>query len=231
VIQTVEPSKIYEFIVGDFEDAWDSLASITSAKCRGNFMFARQAMVLLEWAARLASTDGSGAALPALSDELYRTEPRYFTQLSSGAPGPKEFQLPSITSSNPERQLIWALFDLIRHGQAHQYQQIPVELIDGKVFWISLSGPVFGLQIATSQLRRREHLGYKEDEVGNIWLLVRPDLIFLDLKLAVERSNLLGRGLIFKSLVRPRPSQSEYQFDSAALKTALASAGHPINQI
>jgi len=231
VIQNVEPSQIYEFMVRDFADAWDALAGVPSARNRGNFMFARQAMVLLEWAARLAASDTTGGAISAFSDELHRIEPRYFTQLPGGAPQPKEFQLPSVTTANPERQLIWALFDLIRNGQAHQYQQIPVELLDGKVFWIALSGAASGFQLATAQSRRKEHLGYKDDPSGNVWLLVRTDLMFLDLKDAVERSSLLGRGLSFAHLVRAGPGRSDYQFDSAALKAALATAGHPVTPI
>jgi len=42
------------FLVGDFEAAWDSLASNDGPTHRGNFMFAMQAMVLLELACRCA---------------------------------------------------------------------------------------------------------------------------------------------------------------------------------
>ncbi|MFQ5695962.1 MAG: hypothetical protein ACE5HB_08230, partial [Terriglobia bacterium] len=219
-----------EFMVRDFEDTWDALAGVPSARNRGNFMFARQAMVLLEWAARLAATDTTGGALSAFSTELHRIEPRYFTTLPCDAPSPNEFRLPSVTTANQERQLIWTLFDLVRHGQAHQYQQIPVELLDGNVFWIALSGAASGFQLATAQSRRKEHLGYKHDPSGNVWLLVRTDLIFLDLKNAVEQSNLLGRRLSFRYLERPRRS-SHYQCDSKALKAALSKAGHPVNPI
>lgn len=212
----------------DFEDAWNALAGVASAKNRGNFMFARQAMVLLEWAARLAASDVSGVALSDFSAELNLIEPKYFTQLPGGAPRPRDFHLPSVTPANSERQLIWALFDLVRHGQAHQYQQIPVELLDGKVFWIALSGAVSGFQLSTAHSRRNEHLGYKEDSSGNVWLLVRPDVIFLDLKTAVERSSLLGRGLSFDYLRRGGPGGSNYRFDSSALKSVLASSGHPV---
>lgn len=231
MVQNLSPSQIYEFIVRDFEDTWDALTSVQSARNRGNFMFARQAMVLLEWAARLAASDKSGATLSTLSAELHKIEPRYFTQLPGGAPTPKEFGLPSVSAANPERQLLWALFDLIRNGQAHQYQQIPVSLQDGKVFWVALSGAAYGFQLATAQSRRTEHLGYKDDASGNVLLLVRTDLVFLDLKDAIERSHLLSRGLSFVHLVRPGPGRANYQFDSPALKAALAAAGHPVNPI
>jgi hypothetical protein len=228
MIDNLEPSTIFQFIVGDFEDAWDAIAGVASVRNRGNFMFARQAMVLLEWAARLAASDVSGVAISDFSSELNKIEPKYFTQLPGGAPRPKDFQLPFVTPANSERQLLWALFDLIRHGQAHQYQQIPVELSDGKVFWIALSGAVSGFELSTAHSRRNEHLGYKEDRSGNVWLLVRPDVIFLDLKTAVERSSLLGRGLSFDYLRRGGPGASNYQFDSSALKSVLTSSGHPV---
>ena len=67
MIQNIAPSTIYEFIVRDFEAAWDALANLASAKNRENFMFARQVMVLLEWAARLVASDTSGAALSGFS--------------------------------------------------------------------------------------------------------------------------------------------------------------------
>jgi hypothetical protein len=234
MIQNLDPSTIFNFIVKDFEDAWDALAGVASAQNRGNFMFARQAMVLLEWAARLAASDKNGIALSDFSAKLYDIEPRYFTELPGG-PAPQknkmEFKLPSMPSPNPARQLIRALFDLIRHGQAHQYQQIPVELSDGKVFWIRLSGPTYRFQLSTAESRRTVHLGYTEDQSGNIWLLVRPDLFFLDLKSAVERSNLLGRELSFVYLRRGGTNGSAYQFDSSSLKSALETKGHPVISI
>ena len=40
--------------------------------------------------------------------------------------------------------LLAALSDLIRHGLAHQYQQIVVHLNDEKHFYISLTGATYG---------------------------------------------------------------------------------------
>ena len=157
----------------------------------------------------------------------HKIEHRYFTKLPCDAPSPRDFGLPSMTTVNPERQLIWMLFDLVRHGQAHQYQQIPVKLLDGKVFGIALSGAASGLELATAESRRKEHLGYKQDLSGDVWLLIRTDLIFLDVKNSVEKAALLRRGLSFSYLKRPR-DPSHYQCDSVALH-ALAAAGHPAN--
>jgi len=79
--QNLDAGTLYEFIVGDFECAWNCLAANPDVENRGNFMFARQAMTLLEWAARLCASDLSGAALTSLSQALIQIEPLYFTEL------------------------------------------------------------------------------------------------------------------------------------------------------
>lgn len=53
MVDILPPETLYRFIVADFEGAWNALASYSTPCGRGNFMFARQAMSLLEWAARL----------------------------------------------------------------------------------------------------------------------------------------------------------------------------------
>jgi hypothetical protein len=92
--QNLPPEKIYEFIVVDFEDAWNSVAWNPSARGRGNFMFARQAMMLLEFASRLAFTDSLGNALYYLSHVLFTIEPKYFTQLPGNCADFDEFDFP-----------------------------------------------------------------------------------------------------------------------------------------
>jgi hypothetical protein len=54
-----------------------------------------------------------------------------------------EFILPYIGSTSGD-SLLTALFDLIRHGLVHQYQQIVVHLNDEKHFYISLTGATYG---------------------------------------------------------------------------------------
>jgi len=44
-----------------------------------------------------------------------------------------EFILPHLGNTTGDL-LLWSLFDLIRHGLTHQYQQIIVTLIDNKSF-------------------------------------------------------------------------------------------------
>ncbi|MFC1861536.1 hypothetical protein ACFLYL_04630 [Chloroflexota bacterium] len=180
--QNLSPQAIYEYIVNDFVDGWNSVVWNPSARYRGGFMFARQATILLEFAARLCSCDSSGTAVKDLSAALYSTEPKYFTPLPGICPDSKEFDLPYKKSRGNE--LLYAIFDLIRNGQAHQYQQILVNLTDGLDWGITLYGADLGkhLQIVSASPRPNEHLGYQRDQNRDIWLVVRPDVLFLDLK-------------------------------------------------
>jgi hypothetical protein len=54
-------AEIFDFITGDFRSAWNGLAEVPEAVAghRGNFMFALQAMISLEWVCRLCSNDAN----------------------------------------------------------------------------------------------------------------------------------------------------------------------------
>jgi hypothetical protein len=68
----LSPDTLFDFIVGDFESAWEALvATWEPGQHAGNFLFARQAMSLLELCARVASSDPSGVALADLESALY----------------------------------------------------------------------------------------------------------------------------------------------------------------
>jgi len=229
----LDPKTLHDFIVGDFTDAWNALAGVPGAAHRGNFMFGRQAMTLLEWAARLCKSDGSGTALTAFRAAMEKIDSRYFTPLPGACmKGGAEFALPaSPTRGHGDRQLLWAMFDLIRNGQAHQYQQINVTLTDGKEFAVGLTGASQGLFLHTSMTggRPAQHLAYELGAAGEVILHVRTDVLFLDIRQAVADANLLGRGLTFKYLERPDPRRGagNYNFDAAALQSALGAGGHP----
>jgi hypothetical protein len=70
------PENLYRMMVGDFEDTWNSVAARRRLARRGNFVFARQAMGLLEFVGRLCSTDPTGGALKRsmCSVEAHRTQ-------------------------------------------------------------------------------------------------------------------------------------------------------------
>jgi hypothetical protein len=191
MVRNLEPDEIYNFIVSDFEGAWDSIAANPNPNIgRGNFIFARQAMNLLEFAARLYGKDVKIHAK--FSSELKNIEPKYFTRLPSPCAVPKDLILPH-NGETSGRTLLWALFDLIRHGLAHQYQQIVVGLSDFKQFYISLAlGADYGRYLSVTQgLRPLKHLAYRFDSDGDLELKLYPDTLFIDIKNAIGNSALL----------------------------------------
>jgi hypothetical protein len=122
-------------------------------------MFGRQAMNLLEFACRLYEDDPTGQARIDFSKELNSIESRYFTTLPSPSTSTKEFTLPHLGNTNGDL-LLWSLFDLIRHGLAHQYQQIIVDLNDGHHHFVQLTGASLGRTLINIQAPRpNDHLG------------------------------------------------------------------------
>lgn len=198
-------------------------------------MFGRQAMNLLELAARLCDGDPTGSALTTLSTELEKIEPKYFTALPSPCPAPSDFTLPH-DGNTIGSLLLWAMFDLIRHGLAHQYQQIIVNLTDGKKFYIQLTGAGIGRSLSAVRRKRRPdaHLAYFVDSDGDVGLKVMPEILFIDFERAIKKAGLLKLQIPFNYLSRPRTpggtrrrgSGSYYNFDSTSLQSCLASAGH-----
>ena len=236
------PGEIYNAIVGDFESGWNALAAspVTTARSRGNFMFARQGMVLLEFAARLGSSGRGAAWTDALAAQLNRLEPLYFARLPGPVTDNDEFTLPSI-GPDPSHQLLWAIFDLVRNGGAHQYQQITANLQNRRAFALSILGVPYGERLGS--VRRHDyHLWLSRTRRGDLWLTFCPDTFFLDVKEAIEKSGLLTAGLKFQYLSRPRPPRGRslrvlppktplWYFDTKALRSSLVSAGlHEVRQ-
>lgn len=227
MVRDLDADEIYLFITTDFRGAWDSMAANSAAIGRGNLMFGRQAMSLLEFAARLCTNDTSGLALKSLSTQLQSIEPRYFTKM----PGPcavfSDFILPN-DGDTSGKLLLWVLFDLLRHGLAHQYQQILVKLTDGKNFYIKLTGNKAGLDLVTVQRNPRptNHLAYSLDSDADIELTVKPDILFIDFDDAINKSGLLKMGLSFPAMSRPTKKSVNYNFDLTSLEKSLATAGH-----
>lgn len=229
--QNLPTKKIFNFIVNDFEGAWNSIAINNAPIGRGNFMFAKQAMILLEVVARLCKKDPK--AFEDLSKTLGLIEPKYFTRIPGLKVNPglrnNAFKLPCI--NNKRDILLWALFDLIRNGQAHQYQQIIAELRDNKHLVICLTGPdspnrqnpPMTLDNIKNAGRDPNHLGYQFDSDGDLILLVRTDWLFLDIQEAIEKSGILKKGLSFNHLtVRSK----NYDFTTKDLQRSIDSAGH-----
>ena len=100
-IKYLPPATLYRFLTGDFEWTWNSLAENKKAingGSGGNFMFALQVMVLLEFLSRLCSTESPPySSLKAFSQELNKINPDYFKQLPGICLKPTvDFQFPSV---------------------------------------------------------------------------------------------------------------------------------------
>lgn len=216
--------EIFSFIVGDFRCAWDALAETPECTCgsRGNFMFALQATVLLEWLCRLCVSDP--AALQDFFNELQKIEPKYFTLLDDEVEVPRDFKLPG---PQPPKHLLSALYDLIRNGNAHEYQNIVVTLTDGRKWAVGLLGVkhLSSLSVVAANRSNSRHLSYFFDSVGDLMLIVHPGVLFLDLCEAAQKANLLSRGLAITPLFRPR--KSGYRFNLNQLEQSLQKGGHP----
>jgi hypothetical protein len=192
VVKNLAPSEIFKFITGDFEDSWNALASTAVARSRGNFSFGFQSMVLLEFGSRLCS---SADDYESLFGALETIEPRYFVELPEAVKKTK----PPLTSSvippglELSRQLIWWLYDIVRNGEAHQYQRFIVNLRARKKFAVQLCGPHFGRDVQSND---PNHLTHILNGNRDVLLHICPDVFFSHVKAAIEQSGLLrGRAL------------------------------------
>jgi hypothetical protein len=235
MVENLTFEKIHLFIVEDFKGAWDSVAANPDPKIgRGNFMFARQAMNLLEFASILCTGDPSDAALQTFSTELRKIEAKYFTELPGSCSLTKDFILPH-TSSSIGSSLLDALFDLVRHGLAHQYQQTIVTLTDGNHFYVSITGPDHGQYLSTFKSQRPpKHLAYTFDNDGDMNLIIYPQILFLDFEKAIDKSHVLKNNYPFPYLSRPSSRSSSkrkgpgnyYNFNILSLESSFVAGNH-----
>ena len=231
-IASLPAIEILRFIVNDFESAWEALADKPGLPGRGNFMFALQAMILLELACRVCAKDATRTKLSVLSDAMVSIEPRYFTRMPGPCGAAKEFDLPG---PNADSHLLAMLFDVVRNGKAHQYQSAIVRLADGDVD-VDITGATASHGLARAGGRRaRNHLRYKISDSGDLALYVRTDQLFLDLKKAIEDSGVIEPGIVIQDVTRPKPkppkstkTPSFYSFTLADLKASLRAGGHEI---
>jgi hypothetical protein len=235
-IRDLAPTEVYRFICNDFETAWNGVAATPDGPTRGggNFLFAAQSMILLEWICRLCAGDDTGDALADFSRSLQAVRPAYFAGLPTKIGGnASDVPLPRPPTPLPvdETPLLWLLFDVVRNGLVHQYQQIISELPDGRVY-ISVGGPTAALEHApalTIEVSRRggpgRHLKYIERGPTSVGIVLRPEWCYFDFTAAVERAELLARPLIPKGLQRPDKKHQYPNLTADAVRTALQSAG------
>ena len=99
---------------------------------------------------------------------------------------------------------------------------------DGKQFRFSLTGAEYGLSLAKvfAAGRPAQHLSASSDINGdNIpWITLRTDVLFLDLRDAVNDAKLLYRGLNLNFLAEDRIQT--FNFNATDLGSQLRTAGH-----
>jgi hypothetical protein len=190
-------------------------------------MFGFMAMNLLEFICRLCNADPSNTALLNFSVELKKIEPKYFTHLPNDPSNSllrikkNGFTLPYVDPNNKNNLLLTAIYDLIRNGVAHQYDQPIVDLLlDKKKFYVIVTGAKFGRRIDGRMSRNPLHLSCKIDTDGNIGLNVCPDILLRDFKKAVEQSKILGRNLNISRFNR------KYNTNVQTLESNLKAGGH-----
>jgi hypothetical protein len=219
-------SDVFSFMEGDFRCCWDALAGKSKAEAdnRGNFLFALQAAILLEWVARLCTNQ---TVREDFASALESIDKRYFIDL----PGPcqragRDFDFPGLPGKAPQESLLAALWDIIRNGLAHEYQDIIVNLTCGKQWGLKIKGVLPGLTLAKVDRMRGtlQHLDFEVTQAGDLVLGVHPGIFFLDICAAVRNANLLGRVTASTHFRRPLNSTT-YQYDVVQLERAFRTGG------
>jgi hypothetical protein len=129
------------------------------------------------------------------------------------------------------------LFDLIRNGLAHQYQQMLLKLTDGNHFYCTLSGVTHHRYLDIVGRSRSSHLDCKKNG-KDLAMHVDPGALFVDFDKAINKSNLLENSCScsFQYLSRPKTKSSRpksksggrvqyYNFDSKSLEKSLVKGG------
>ena len=88
-------------------------------------------------------------------------------------------------------------------------------LPDTTYFCVQLTGAQQGLGLPRGSIDRREHLSYWID-CNDLWLKVRPDVLFVDLRDAARAARLEQRGLTLTYL-----GPVAFPFTREALREAL----------
>jgi len=175
---------LFEYLCADFEKAWDSMATSELApEVGGNFLFARQAMLLVELASVVALQDRP--TFVRFSRELEVLDPVLFKRIPH-RPKKSEDKVPRIAPhGDPTGELIALLFDLVRHGQAHYGTQLVARLTDGHRLGVGISGVGRGRTLDTLRPnggRAIGHLSINEQSDGHFALWLCPGTLYLDVR-------------------------------------------------
>lgn len=181
---------VYRAFVEDFKGAWTAVEQ-GRPNGRGNFMFALLAMDFLEWCGQV--TKEHPPARTAFINTLSAADPLYYAQLPTEWPGEK----PTTVFPFPTgRELLWVVFNMVRHGLAHRYVQVDVDLTDVRLR-VQITGPDRPLYTVGSPrpsdhlvpVKCRGKLGPLDTSTTGhdvVILALHPDVLFADLRAAAD---------------------------------------------
>jgi hypothetical protein len=188
-------ASVREAFVSDFYDSWTALAAQPNATGRGNFMYAFMATNYLEWASTIAHQDPTVAQ--SFAAALAGRDRHSFMKLPAPWPQRPRNWFPFAGDVGGDR-FLWAVFDLVRNGLAHRYQQIDAVLTDGR-FRVQIIGAAAQPYQADRERPRTHFRPFEVHRPPNPrYLVVRlyPDVLFADIDAAVSVSGLLNLGTL-----------------------------------
>lgn len=183
---------LFECLCHDFEKAWDAMATSEIAPgVGGNFLFARQAMLLVELASRVSEVHPP--TFSRFSNELQALEPLLFKRIPFLPGRGTKHCVPRIApDSRPDGELVALLFDLVRNGHAHYGHQLVLELNDGHHMGVGILGVARGRtldKVRPGGGRVIEHLSCFKQCNGDLVICLCPGTLYLDVRDASTRAG------------------------------------------
>lgn len=184
------------FFINDFCSLWNALAKVSNDEMdgRSNFLFAKEAMRLLELICRGCTSE---ELLNSFSKELNSRNPFYFIHI----PVFQEYKpqgiktltegtfsginLPRSSSGSPI--LLWLLFDMLRNGITHHAIQCALAVGNDRIFIGVAGNQHLGNLAKCDEQSRYRNLRWDR---GSSTLTVFPETLFLDFVWAVRESGI-----------------------------------------
>lgn len=191
-------------------------ASELEPEVGGNFLFARQTMLLVELASRVACKNRPTFARFAC--ELQALDPVLFKRIPYEPKGTRD-KVPRIARpGDPSGELIALLFDLIRNGQAHYGAMLYARLTDNQHFGVGVTGVCQGRTLDTLRPdggRPIGHMSVNQQSDGDLILWLCPGTLYLDVRDASERAGVWSLDFDLDDWIRDWP------LSTAELEAAL----------
>jgi hypothetical protein len=210
---------IFKFITGDFEVAWKA---ITKGGGGCNYLLGLLAMIFLEWVMNICKLDETEKAHKRFFEELNLLDQRYFVRLPAPYGNKPPSFFPSPINGVPKAQVFLVmLFDLVRNGTAHSYDQVAY-LADGKHLLAKMLGARPGQSLDNLESKYRERHLTSEFDGDGVLTTVHSGLLYLDLKKAFAEAHLPH--LLPGMESRRKKKKDPYLLTTSQLKGALPTA-------